>query len=430
MQDENRQVYDLDSADFFAAEVLADPYALMAQMRAERPVMKFHQSDFGRDQYVVTTHELVDQVYRDNKTFSSKTVEIFTGGASTNAEAEAIYATSWPEVHTLLTSDEPDHTRLRALSQKAFMPSRIKRMSDLIALSIDDLIDKFIERGECDFVREFAIPLPINTVSDILGLPTHVHDKLYDWTFSLMRRNGQMATPDEQIHDAHQIVEMKQFVAAQIEDRRSEPKDDLISDLVTSEVDGESPLDDLEILSTVLLLIVGGAETTRSSLIATMARLMTNPDQYELLRNDLSLTPQAIEEVLRLDTPGTALWRIATRDVELAGVKIPAGGVLMVRMDSANRDKAQFAEPDRFNIMRPEVNRHLAFGKGIHFCIGFRLARAQINLSIPALLTRMQNLQMIEEKSDLRVHPSVHTKCFRELGLSFTPGPRLAASAD
>lgn len=416
------QTTDLDQIDFFAPDLLSDPYALFARLRPERPVMRFHQTGFNRDQYIISSYGLVERILRDPENFSSLTNEIFTGGGNGAPEAEAIYAQSWPEVNTLLTSDEPDHTRLRALVSKAFMPARIRRMSALITETVNALIGNFAARGECDFVREFAIPLPIHSIGAILGIDRAFYGKLYDWTFSLMRRNGQMATAAEQVHDAGQVVELKNFVVALIEQRRAAPGDDLISDLVTAEIDGASPFTDLEVLSTILLMILGGAETTRSTLIAAMVRLLQNPTQLALLQFDLSLTPKAVEEVLRLDTPGTALWRIAAREQELAGVTIPQGAIVMNRIDAANRDPAVFEDPDAFNILRPNANRSLAFGAGIHYCVGFRLAREQLNLSLPALVTRLKDARIVMEKSDLTAHPSAHTRCLKALYLAFTPG--------
>lgn len=414
----------LDNIDFFAPETLAHPYPAMDRMRDICPVRRISQPAFGRDQYVVTSHELVNAVFRDNETFSSNYMEMFLSGGRGNPEAEAIYATSWPEVDTLLTSDEPDHTRLRQLAMKAFMPGRIKRMSDLIDQTVTSLIDDFIERGRCDFLTDFAIPLPLHTIGDILGLPKAQHAKLYDWTFSLMRRNGQMASHIEQLEDAKQIVELKGFVAELLKDRRAEPKDDLISDLVTAEIEGQNPLSDLEVLSTAVLLIVGGAETTRSSLLSMMARLTQSPDQLAALRADPALVPKAVEEMLRLDTPGTALWRIARRDTELGGVAIPKGGIVMMRIDGANRDPAVFHNPNEFIIGRENINRHLSFGAGIHYCIGFRLARAQIIQSITQIVTRLEDLRLVAEESDLTAHPSVHTRCLKGLTIAFRPGSK------
>lgn len=417
----------IGGANFFTMETLANPYETMALMRSTCPVQRINQPAMGRDQYVVTSYELVDAVFRDSETFSSNYMEMFLSGGRGNPEAEAIYATSWPEVNTLLTSDEPDHTRLRQLTMKAFMPGRIKRMTDLIEGTVDELIDNFIERGKCDFVSEFAVPLPLHTIGDILGLPKELHGKLYDWTFALMRRNGQMATHDEQLEDARKIVELKSYVEELLKDRRANPQDDLLSDLVTADVAGENPLSDLEILSSALLLIVGGAETSRSSLISMMARLTQSPKQLAALKADPSLVGKAVEEMLRLDTPGTALWRIARHDTELGGVAIPKGGIVMVRIDAANRDPAVFADPDAFIIDRENIGRHLSFGAGIHYCIGFRLARAQITQSITKLI-KLENLRLVPEESDLTAHPSMHTRCLKGLTIAFTPGKRSGQS--
>lgn len=420
---------DLDKVSFFSPEVLCDPYPLLERLRRERPVARFHQPGFDRALYVVTTHALVEQVFRDQKRFSSNFMELLTGGGKGDPEATRIAATTWPEVNTLLTADEPDHTRLRSLAAKGFMPNRIKRMVELLGRIITGLIDAFIERGECDFLREFAAPMPIHSIGAVMGIPAAYHGKLYDWTFALMRRNGQMGTPAEQVADARQIVELKEFVRELVRERASNPKDDLLSDLVTARVDGVSPFTELETLSTALMLIVGGAETTRSTLISALARLMQTPDQLELVRNDPALVPKAIEETLRMDTPGTALWRIANHDTELGGVSIPQGSIIMMRMDSANRDSSVFQNPDTFDILRPDLGKHLSLGMGIHYCIGFRLAREQATQSVTQLLARLPDVRIIADKSDLRAHPSVHTRCLRELHLAFTPGKRLLNQA-
>lgn len=414
----------LDEIDFFSEENLSDPYALLARLRRERPVLKVYQKSFDRYQYIVTPHALVEKVFRDHATYSSQFNEILTGGTSAPAEVQEILAKGWPEVNTMFTADEPDHTRLRALGQKAFFPARVKRMSALIAEAAHRLVDEIVEKGECDFVNEFAVPLPVNSIGEIMGIPYADRARLNAWTVALMRRNGQMGTLDQQIADAHLIAEAKEYVAALIEDRRLNPRDDLVTDLITSEIAGVQALDNLEILSTVFLLLVAGAETTRSTLISMMGRLVQNPEAMVKLQQDPSLTPKAMEEVLRMDTPGTALWRVTTHDTELAGVAIPAKSVVMMRIDSANRDETVFDDPDRFDIERANVSKHLSFGSGIHYCIGFRLAREQVNISMPILLERLKDIRLVAERSDLRAHPSVHTRCLRDVYLTFTPGPR------
>jgi cytochrome P450 len=264
--------------------------------------------------------------------------------------------------------------------------------------------------------------MPINSIAAIFDISPDYYDKLHVWTFALMRRIGQMGTREEQIADARCVVEMKEFIAKLVTERKGALGNDLLSDLITAKVDGHSALSRNELLSTVLLLLLGGAETTQSLLIAAMARLTQNPAQLDLLRKDLTLIPRVIEETLRFDPPAVGVWRIARHDTELAGVPIPKGAIVMVRLDSANRDEAVFEDPDRFDILRPQSGAHIAFGTGIHFCLGFRLAREQSTQSIRALVKRLEKVRMIVEKSDLRPHPSVSSRCMRELHLAFVPG--------
>jgi cytochrome P450 len=419
---------DLDSVDFFSQDTLVDPYELLKRFRKERPVAKIRQAAFERDQYIVTSYKLVDEVFRDNRRFSSHIMEVFTGKGSCSTES-SIVDRGWREVDTLLTSDEPDHRRLRGLAAKAFMPQRIQRMAGLIGSTVTHLIDEFIERGECDFIREFAVPLPIHSIGEIMGIPSSHYEHLNRWTMALARRNGQLATPVEQIADAEQMTDFKEFVSELVSDRRNAPKDDLISDIVTADVDGKSPFTELEVLSTVLILIAGGTETTRSTLVSAMARLAQAREQVDKLRRDPNLIPKAIEEILRLDTPGTAIFRVAAQDTELGGVHISKGSILMLRLDSANRDEDVFREADKFDIDRPDLNRHLSFGLGIHFCIGHRLAREQSSQSLRQLLSRLNNLSVVTSKSDLRPYPSVIIRSLRALHLSFTPSRRVLEPA-
>jgi cytochrome P450 len=414
---------DIDKVDFFSPAILANPAALFARLRKERPVARYFHPVFGCDEYVVTSYALVEEAFRDSKRFSSNFLEMMTGGGKGNPEATAILAKAWQDVNTVLTADEPDHTRLRALVAKAFMPNRIKRMSDLITVVVDKLIDGFIERGECNFIKEYSVPLPIYSVSAALGIPEQYQERIYNWTLALVRRIGQMGTDEEQVADAHQIVELKEFILALVRDREKEPRDDLVSDLVTARVDGQNPLTELEVLSTVQLLILGGAETARNTLTFAMARLMLNPTQLQLLRNDPSLTSKVIEETLRYDSPGAASWRVATCDTELGSVKIPKGAMIMLRMDSAARDETVFEKPEEFDLQRTDVNNHLGFGRGIHYCVGFRFAREQVNQSVQALLSRLNGVRINAEKSDLRVNPSSsHVRSPLALHLVFEPG--------
>ena len=421
------QVPDLPNAEFFCNEVLSNPFDFLRRLRHERPVAKFAEPAFGRDYFVVTSYALVDAILRDDERFSAKFREIWHEGGDRNAEAAAILAQSWTEVDAVLTADGADHARMRALIAQGFMPNRVKRMADLIDDLVNELIDRFIERGECDFIREFAVPLPMYTVGAILGLPAEHYDKLVGWVFATMRRGGQMGTPEEQVEDARQIVEYKEFIRELVEDRLANPQDDLISDIVNARTDGESALSKAEMLSNALIL-PPGAESSGATLASALGQLLINPDQLALVLDDLSLVPKVADETLRHDTPLTTIWRIALHDIEVAGIKIPKGAFLMLRVDSANHDEAMFDEPEKFDITRVNLNKHLAFGTGTHFCVGVWLARKQINHSLLTLLTRLKDIRLFAEKSDLSVYPRVQSRAIRELHLRFTPGRRRDAA--
>lgn len=404
---------------FFSEEVLCNPYALFEEARREQPVFKVYQRAFDRYQYVVTTHALVEEVFRDNQRFSSQFNDVLTGGDRAPKEVQEILARSWPEVDTMFTTDEPDHTRLRALAQKAFMPARIARMSQLIEGATHALIDGFAGRGHCDFLKDFAIPLPINSISAIMGISARDWHKLNDWTMAKVRREGQMGSIEQQVKDALLLVECKDYIAKLIEDRKSTPTDDLISDLMGAEFEGRRRFTDYECLATVLLLLVAGAETSRSTLALIMVRLLQNPDVMQRVIDQPDMISDVIEEVLRIDTPAAALWRVTTCDTELGGVPIPSGSLIMMRMDSANRDETVFENGDRFDVQRANIGRHLSFGSGIHYCLGFRLARKQISISMPILLRRISNIRIDQQNTDLRILPAVNTRCMHSLHLTF-----------
>jgi cytochrome P450 len=415
----------LNELDFFAEQNVTEPFEILKELRERAPVFKVHQAKFGRDQYVVTTYELVDRVLKRPEIFSSSFGDVLTGGQSAPAEVQSILAEGWPEVGTMFTSDEPDHKRLRSLASEAFAPSRLKRMATFVEAAVEELIDDFVMDGKCDFGRQFAALLPIRAIAAIMGIDSSHHDDLNQWTIAQIRRNGQMASVEQQISDARQIAAAKRFIAGQIADRRENPKDDLISDLVSARETGTHPMTDHELMSTVLLLLIAGAETTGTALTSAMVRLLREPETMTRVENDLRLVPKVLEEVLRLDSPGSSLWRIAKEDVSLGGVQIPRGGVVMLRIDSANRDEAVFANAEIFDIDRRSRLPQLSFGSGIHFCIGFRLAKQEMNFALPAILRRLKNIRLIAEESDLSIRPSVQIRCYKKVVIAFEPGPRV-----
>ena len=304
------------------------------------------------------------------------------------------------EVNSMLTSDNPAHFRIRLLFNKVFSPARVKEMGETIDGIIDELIDEFIDNGECDFLQEFSVPLPLRVISMVLGFEPSQHDQINQWTDALLLRRGQMGSHEEQIYAARLVAECKRFLISVITQRRKNPGADLISLLIEARAENERPLDDQELMSNLLDLVLAGHETTRSGLTSFIARLLNNPTQLELLLSQPSHMKNAVEEALRIDAPATGFWRVAKVATELGDCAIPQGSLIMVRMDSANRDESVFPASDQFDITRTNAKQHLSFGFGTHSCIAAQLARIEMAKSMSRLFERLDNIEIIAERSD------------------------------
>lgn len=418
---QNLQDIALNEVDFFSRDILAAPLEFLKRLRHESPVFAARQTSHSRVQYLVTTYELVQYVLQNSALFSSDYVHILSGGGASDPEVEAIRSQGFEEVPSLLTADDRAHKRMRGLVGAAFTPVRIKAMSEQLHHVVNDLLNQFSARGECDFSNEFAAALPTRALATIMDFSPERYNDVTRWGAAIARRFGQMGSLQERIEDEKAILEAKRHIVELISLRRQSPGADLISDLVAAQMSGEEPLSELEILSTIFILLVGGTETTFATLNWCAYHLLKNPAVLEAVSSDEALVPLFIEEILRFYTPVAAFWRIARTDVELAGVLIPRGSVLMVRVDSANRDEAMFSNPDVFDIHRRNNARHLSFGGGVHACIGFRLGKMELNHSIPAILSRLRRLRINELQSDLSVVPSTHARNLHRLYINFSP---------
>jgi cytochrome P450 len=416
----------MEGFNLFDPHLWENPFPTFAELRRTTPVLPIEQVAMSRKMFLVTSRKIIVDMLLKPQLFSSSFYDVLTGGAAPNPQAAAIYATGWKEVDVMLTTDAPAHSRFRSLASDAFSPRRIAAMQPKIEQAADQLIDAFIERGECDFIEEFAVPLPIFMISDVLGISRERQKRFREWSDAYIIRNGQMGSIEDEVAAAKLIIECQHFLYGLIQDRRAQPGEDLISDLVTAKAEGSEPLSDVEILSIVQQILIAGNETTRSTLIGMMAHILDDPTQLQALVDEPKLIANGIEEALRYETPAAATWRIAREDVELAGVAIPKGSIIMARLDAANRDETHFPNPEKFDVRRANANTNLTFGQGIHFCIGRGLARREMNVAMPKLISRLKNLRMIREKSDLRIHTSVHIRALRALHIGFEPGSKLS----
>lgn len=412
-----------DIEEFFTPEILVQPHPFYESTRPARPVFKTVMPGQNLEVFIVTSYALVRQVLDDHATWSSDVMTIMLG-AGRHDEAVAQMDEGTGDGPLLLNMDEPAHGRYRALFNPIFSPRQVAVLTPKIAEIMDRLIDSVIERGTCDFIEDIAVPFPLYVLLDMLGLDRALYPEIRRWTDAIARRGGQQETGETHIATMREIEEFNRFFRAELAARRAAPRDDLITELLAARIDGVAPLTERELARSLMELSIAGNETTRNTMVGGLGILLRDPATLNALRQDLKQIPAAVEELLRLFSPVTGTWRIATRDVTLGGVEIRAGSAVMVRIESANRDPAQFPDPDRIDLARRNRNTHLTFSQGVHYCVGNMLARRELALALEKILTRFDNLELIEETSDLTPPPSVMLRANNAMNLRFTPGQR------
>lgn len=387
--DPMRQFYEL-------AGDVRDPYPMFGQLREATPVMRV-TAPAGRwradgapklpPMYTVFSHSCAQQVLADNVRFSSAANELTVG----------------PVIgKTILQMDPPEHRLHRALVARAFRGRVLDKWSDaVIGKCVTELIDAFASGGHADLVRQLAIPFPVRVIARVLGLPEADWPRFFRLSTELI---AIMRYPDRAVAASR---ELRGYFAEVIANRRRDIRDDLVSELILAEVDGRC-LTDKEIYPFLLLLLPAGAETTYRSSSNLLFGLLSHPAQLAAVRADRELVPQAIEEALRWETPLLNVARMATEDVELGGVDIPRGSMVVVSLGAANRDPARYPDPDAFNIFR-EPRQHISFGAGPHMCLGMHLARLETRILLNAVLDRLPDLRLDPEADD----PHIHGMMFR-----------------
>ena len=406
--------------DFFSESVLNCPYEFYRTLQDQAPVYQLPGSDI----FMVTRYADIKKMLKDTDTYSNNFVEQLKGPEPAPEVAE-IYGRAWEAVDTLVTADPPRHRTYRSLVNKVFNQTRVNAMEDYMKLIVHELIDGFIDRGECDFVRDFATPLPVYVIADQLGVPRADLRDFKRWSDSFARRLSQMATPEEQVEDAENIVAFQFYFAERVAERRAAPRDDMISDLANTTIEdpesGEVRALNMEELQSLLQqLMVAGNETTTSAMTGGLVSLIQNPDQLRALQADPNRIPNAVEEILRMESPSAGLWRVAKKDSVVHGVTIPAGALVMLRYHAANHDQRLFREPETLETGRENAGDHIAFGQGIHFCPGAMLARKEMNIAFTALLDRLDNFAIDRDQSDLSYWPNIVLRGLKGLHIRFS----------
>jgi cytochrome P450 len=384
---------DFEVFDDAVAGDARDPYPELALARNAHPVQRLDMSNMPHDEakpvFFVYRYDDVLTVLRDGETYSSgQIIELIMGDVMGR--------------HIMLGMDDPEHRRYRALVSTAFGQKAIARWeTELVEPIAGELIDRFAGRGRADLVREFTFPYPTQVIAGMLGLPREDYKRFQRWSIAILsvftKRAAAIAAS----------AEVKEYLARILQDRRREPRDDLISDLARAELDGER-LSDEEIFSFLRLLLPAGVETTYRSTGNLLFSLLTHPDQLEAVRADRSLVPQAIEETVRYEAPLLNITRIATRGTVLGGVPIPEGSTVMTMLAAANRDESRWDDPDEYDIFRA-ARPSVAWGQGPHVCLGMHLARVEMRVALNLLLDRLPGLRLDPDGDD----PHIRGQVFR-----------------
>lgn len=377
--------------------------------------------DEGMGMFIVTGYELLREVVRDPATYSSELnwLDLRDGGMQ-QASLDLFKEKGWKEHPTLSRTDEPLHSNKRGLVDRVFAPQRIRKMTAHIDAIVQDLIDQFIDAGECEFMADFAIPLPCIIIASQLGIPREDIGLFKVWSDAYMARISNLLSDEEDLKCAAQIVEYQHYVKPILDKRRADPKDDIISDLIHTEMASGRKLDDSEIISLVREILVGGNETTTSAIGSGMRMLIEQPDKVAQLRAEPALLKNFVEETVRLEAPIQGLYRVTTRDAELGGVKLPKGSPINMRWAAGNRDGCMFADAGTLDLKRRNTGSHLGFGSGIHHCLGATLARVELLSSFTAILDRMQDFAYPSGFDEVRYVPSIVQRTIEELPMTFT----------
>jgi cytochrome P450 len=382
-----------------APEVRRDPYPYYTALRRDHPVYRIEA--FGA--YAISRYDDVLFALTHPELFSS------TGYSNTNINGRP--------TKMMIFVDPPDHTRLRGLVNRGFTPRMVADLDRRIRQLTWELIDRIAASGTTDLVADLAIPLPVTIIAEILGVDPARKDDFKRWSdWIVLDFMGQIT---EEMREEVQ-KDMDAFVAyfeQAVAERRAEPRADLISALIRAETEEQALTAD-EVLAFIVLLLVAGNETTTNLIGNAVIALLEHPDQLEKVRRDISLVPNLVEEALRYDAPVQFLLRRAAQDVELAGTVIPRDSLVTIIFASANRDERKFADPDRFDVTR-DAQGHLAFGHGIHFCLGAPLARLEARIALEEIVTRLPDLRRVDEAIELVDSPFLRGP--KRLPLTFTP---------
>jgi cytochrome P450 len=402
--------------DLYDPAVQSEPYELYRSLHAHCPVYKEPTSG----SYVVSNHAELKRLLLDPKTYSNQVPRHTVLQRAQNAKVftDLLRERGWEHCLALQRADPPEHQKYRKIVLRALNPGRVATLAPRMRELANQLIDGFIDRGECDFLNGFALPFPGILAAEQIGLDAREIGTFKRWADNSIAVFTRLLSAEELRAAAEIELQMQHYLAGIFEARRARPRDDLVSMLVNPQADEEA-LSMQELQTVMSQLINGGYDTVISALSHGMWQLIRFPAVAAELRADPSRVANFINESLRWESPVQGLWRATTRDTELGRTSVPLGSVCITRYGAANRDPAVFADPDRFDIHRANSSQHLAFGAGVHFCPGSALARQELAIAWQVILERMEDFRLATPLPHPVHHPSLQLLSMKELLVSF-----------
>ena len=398
-------------------EVQACPYSLYQRLRAEAPVYRMPDTGF----YLVTSFDLCREIIRQPDLFISGVTPMALGSDGMPKEVMEIYENhGWVPKASCSTSDPPRHTRVRALLNKFFTTAKVRALTPYIERIASNLIDDLDQSGECDFVHAFSHPLPMIIIARQLGVATTNLDTFKAWSDAIVEPFGMMISRERELECARLVVAMQQFFKQQIDERRDNPRDDILTILAHEKNDENEDIPMDELLTVVTIdLLASGNETTTSGISSGMLKLTEQPEILQALKENPELIPNFVEEVLRLESPAQGMFREVTQDTTVGGVDFNKGDVLSLRFGAANRDETVFHDADKIDLYRKKAGNHLAFGVGRHHCVGAPLARQELITSFQVLVSRLKRVSLKDPGQVHKYTPSFFGRNLETLKIKF-----------
>jgi cytochrome P450 len=418
----------LDEINLLDVKLQNCPYHAYEMLRDEAPVWIDPTTGF----YVITRFEDIRKLLLDTKNFSND----MRGGQGGSREqldsARAVRMNTlyeekgWVPGATLAGRDDPNHKQMRTMFNEAFKPKKIEGMDSFVRDTAYKLIDAFVDDGQCDWIKQYAVPLPLIVIGQQMGVPEADIWKIKAWTDAWVQRLGMMQTEEEEQWSVEMEIEAQHYFQPIFERLRKEPDETLLSDMVNRVIpEWERPLTDNELHAEMMAdTFVGGSETTTNAIGYGLKLLIENPDVWQKLRSNPDKYLRTFcEEVVRLEGPVQGLFRMAANDVEMHGVLIPKGAMINVRYAAANRDEREFECPADLNLEREKPGRHIGFGSGIHHCLGAPLARRELFWAFQALIDRVDGMRFTLGANSFEVAPNFSLRAMQELRIEFDAKP-------